>query len=75
MTFLFFLISDLQFLSPAVFGKIFNATVELIIPTATPNKEPNAKIETQPATDSRNKGQKIFEVIQKLTHFFIFFNH
>ena len=48
--FFFSLIIDLYLLIPAVIAQIYNPTAELAIPSATPTKEVNAQIKTQPLT-------------------------
>ena len=48
--FLFFLISDLYFLIPAVIAHIFNATAELAVPIGRPTKEEKAEMDTHPVT-------------------------
>ena len=46
--FLFFLITDLYLLIPAVIIQIFNATAELSIPIGVQPNDAKAEIETQP---------------------------
>ena len=46
--FLFFLITDLYFLIPAVIVQIFISAAELAVSTGTLTNEANAEIETQP---------------------------
>ena len=46
--FLFFLITDLYFLIPAVIVLIFISAAELAVSTGTLTNEANAEIETQP---------------------------
>ena len=43
--FLFFLITDLCFLIPAVITEVFNPTAELATPAGIPTKEAKAEIE------------------------------
>ena len=43
--FLFLLIIDLYFLTPAIIAQIFSPIAELAVPIGIPSKEPNAKIE------------------------------
>ena len=45
---LFFLIIDLQFLTPVSITQIFNPIAELVIPTVIPSKEAKAEIEIHP---------------------------
>ena len=51
--FLFFLITDLYYLIPAVIAQIFNPTAELAIPTGTPTNEANPETESQTLTGER----------------------
>ena len=48
--FFFFLIIDLNFLTPAVIADIFIATAELAMFIGIPTKETKAEIETYPVT-------------------------
>ena len=50
MTFLLFLIINLDFLIPAFIVQIFNPTAELAVIIGTPTNKTNAEIETQPLT-------------------------
>ena len=45
MLFFFFVITDLEFLSPAVIAQIFNPIAELVIPISIPTKEAKPGIE------------------------------
>ena len=45
--FLFFLITDLYFLIPAVIAQTFISAAELVVSTGTLTNEANAEIETQ----------------------------
>ena len=68
--FLFFLITNLYFLIPAVIVWSFKPTAELVIPTGTATYEANPEKETQPLTSETKirKCSKIFTVL----YFFIF---
>ena len=48
--FLFFLITDLYVVIPAVIKQIFNPTAELVIPIGIPAKEAKAEMETNHVT-------------------------
>ena len=54
-------IIDLHFLIPAVNAKVSHPAEELAIPTETPSNEAKGEIKT--ATDSKNKINKMLEVI------------
>ena len=46
--FLFFLVIDLYFLTPAAMAEIFNPIAELIIPIGIPIKEAKVEMKTHP---------------------------
>ena len=48
--FLFFLITDLYVVIPAVIKQIFNPTAELVIPIGIPAKQAKAEMETNHVT-------------------------
>ena len=55
--FLFFLITDLYFLIPAVITQIFNPIVELVIPIRITTKKAKAEMETHPVIAEITKSE------------------
>ena len=70
----FFLITDLDFLIPAVITQILNPIAELVNPIGIQTKEAKAEMETHEVTVQINI-KKVLNIIQNSIYFFMLLTH